>query len=286
MKPHRTFCLVLGLFLCASIFMFLAFTAEAAAASDYTEEACIECHGPGSEDSELVIDLEDYRASIHSEEVGCQDCHTQVIDDDHQETEGAGAVDCGQCHEQAQAHGSTDEPLDCHACHTRHAIRSKDDPDASIHADQLPITCGSCHPTATGDNGYFSWFPAWQIASHKKGDFAQAYERTQCLGCHQGAGAHGESDPLNDQTCYRCHPADGEGGGLWGKMHPVADRDSEPLIFAAAGLYQVAVVGGLLALFFQIIKRGRRTRVRAVEGVGKDPGAATKTLGRERGTER
>lgn len=290
MKPYRTFYLVLGLLLCASIFMVLAFTTGAAASSDYTEEACIECHGPDSEESELVIDLEAYRASIHSEEAGCQDCHTQVIDDGHQEIEGAGAVDCGQCHEQAQAHGSPDEPLDCHACHTRHAIRAKDDPDASIHAHRLPITCGGCHPAAAGGSDYFSWFPAWQIASHSKGDFAQVYEASQCLGCHQGAGAHGESEPLNDQTCYRCHTTDGEGGGIWGKMHPVADRDSQPLIFAAAGLYQVAVVGLLLALVFQIIKLARRGRGRAREGSGNgngyDPNNEAQTARRERGAER
>jgi hypothetical protein len=271
MKPLRLLCPLLGLLLCAAGVIPSALTAEAAASSAYTDEACIECHGPDGEESELKVDLEDYRASIHFEEAGCQDCHSEVIDDSHQEIEGSGAVDCGQCHEQAQQHGPPDDPLACHACHTHHAIRSPDDPAASVHADRLPVTCGGCHPEAAGDSGYFSWFPAWQIASHNKGDFAQAYERTQCLGCHQGAGAHGESEPLNDQTCHKCHASDGSAGSLWGRMHPVADRDSQPLIFAAAGLYQVAIVGVLLALVFQIVKRVRRGRVRSGEGEGTIP---------------
>jgi hypothetical protein len=258
--------------------LLLAFPA-AADASDYTDEACIECHGPGSDESELKVELEAYEASIHFEAAGCQECHTQVVDDSHQEAAGSGAVNCGQCHEQEQKHGPSDDPLACHACHSRHAIRSPDDPAASVHADRLPDTCGGCHPEAAGDGGYFSWFPAWQIASHNKGDFAQAYEGRQCLGCHQGAGAHGESEPLNDQTCHKCHATDGSSGSLWGRMHPAADRDSQPLIFAAAGLYQVAILGGLLTLVFQIVKRGRRTRtrvrIRAVEGEGDDPDAKT-----------
>jgi hypothetical protein len=217
-------------------------------ATDYTAEACIECHRMGSEESDRHINVDDYQASVHSQELTCQDCHTGVVDDTHQSEVGAGAVDCGDCHEQENRHGPVEARIQCHDCHTQHNIRSKSDPASTVHVDQLPATCGGCHPVASGESDYFSWFPSFQIASHKKGDFAQTYEKTSCLGCHQGAGAHGESEPINDQNCYKCHYSQTSAGAIWGEMHPQADRQSQPAIFAAASIYQVFIAIGLIVL--------------------------------------
>lgn len=245
----------------------------AASASDadaaYTDEECIACHRSGSDESDLQMSAEEYKASAHGDEIGCRECHTLVVDDAHQTTEGSGAVDCAACHEQENRHGMKgavgDRPL-CHDCHSRHNILSKEDPDSTVHAGQLPVTCGGCHPVSAGQTGFFSWFPSFQIASHAKADFGAAYTQDNCLGCHQGDGAHGESEPMNQQTCAKCHFSPDLDGAMWGRMHPEANLQTQPEVFAAASIYQVLIIIGLV-LFV-----GRRVRKRSPSDIAKtDP---------------
>ncbi len=63
----------------------------------YTPEDCIDCHGEKSQESALRIPVKIFQESIHAVELTCLDCHTNVVDDSHQETIGSGAVDCVQC---------------------------------------------------------------------------------------------------------------------------------------------------------------------------------------------
>jgi hypothetical protein len=229
----------------------LASETEPDAAAAYTPEECIECHRTGSEESGLQISVEAYEASVHGEEATCLDCHTGVVDDEHESTQGSGAVDCSECHEQENRHGQNgpeEQRPQCHDCHTRHNMLTKTDPASAVHPDQLPTTCAGCHAAAAGETGFFSWFPAFRIASHNKADFAIAYEKDNCLGCHQGAAAHGESEPINAQDCQKCHFSPEAAGAMWGAMHPTADRSVQPVIFAAASIYQVFIVIGLIAL--------------------------------------
>ncbi len=231
----------------------------------YTDEDCIECHRMGSQDSDLHIAMDTYEASVHSQEISCQECHTGVVDDDHQSVEGSGAVDCSDCHEQENRHGPEEERLQCHDCHPAHHMRSKTDPTSAVHPDRLPVTCGGCHPETSGDTDYFTWFPAFQIASHNKGDFGNAYETTNCLGCHQGAGAHGETEPINDDTCYKCHYSSETKGAVWGEMHPVADRKSQPVVFAAASIYQIFIVLGVVVLLGRFFRPRSRSGSRTID---------------------
>ncbi len=227
--------------------------------TEYTEEDCIQCHQTGSEDSELHISIEAFRGSAHNEEATCIDCHTGVIDDEHQNVEGSGATDCGECHEQENEHGQDGpekERPQCHDCHTRHNMLAKDNPASSVHASQLPVTCGECHPVASGKNrGYFAWFPSFQVASHNKADFSARFDKDNCLGCHQGAGAHGEMEPIDEQTCYKCHSPTLD-SAMWGLMHPDASRQSQPAVFATGVFYQV-FIGIALVLIVGMFFRKR-----------------------------
>ncbi|MDJ0817401.1 MAG: multiheme c-type cytochrome [Desulfobacterales bacterium] len=216
----------------------------------YTNEECIECHRTGSEEGGIYISIEEFKASVHAEEAGCQDCHTMVEDETHMETPGSGAVDCSSCHEQENRHGrgsNSGTRPQCYSCHTRHGMLGKDDPRSTVHASRLKETCRSCHPRESGQTDYISWLPSVQVASHSKQDFSQAYERTNCLGCHQGAGAHGEQEVINDQTCHTCHVTpDGE-NKLLGYIHSKAEN-RQPGVVAAASIYQVIlgflIIGG------------------------------------------
>ena len=234
----------------------LASTAETETETAYTSEDCIECHRTGSEESELHMSVKEFEASIHGGEVTCLECHTGVVDEEHQDIEGSGAVDCSACHEQENRHGlggPDNERPQCHDCHTRHGMLTETDPASTVHPDQLPTTCAGCHAAASGETSYFSWFPAFQIASHNKADFAASYDNDNCLGCHQGAAAHGETEPINEQDCHLCHLSPEADGAMWGVMHPVADKKSQPAVFAAASIYQVFIIVGLAMLLGKVL---------------------------------
>jgi len=224
----------------------------------YTQQDCIDCHGRKKSKSQLHIPVEKFEASVHAQEdITCMDCHTGVKDDSHQETPGAGDVDCGQCHDQQNRHGphGLDNRPQCHSCHSKHNILAKDAPDSSVNPKRLKTTCRRCHPTESGDTDYLSWLPSWQIASHKKANFGRDYGRSNCIGCHQGQAAHGETDVINEQDCYRCHASRRGKSLLLGFMHPRADIESQPGIFSAALVYQLLIALLLIGGFGFWVRR-------------------------------
>jgi hypothetical protein len=265
MKTHLIKSIPLPLMMLLLAFTGFAWAAPSESDTSYSNQECIECHQLGSEESDLQISLEVYQNSAHGTELTCLDCHTGIRDEAHIDEEGSGRVDCNECHEQENRHGAGSpkkakadiaQQPQCHDCHTRHNIRGKDDPDSTVHASQLPGTCHSCHPVQSGAKTFFSWLPAFQIASHPKADFAMAYETENCLGCHQGKGAHGDDQPINDQQCYKCHGASDAKGAMWGYIHPNPDADLQPTVFASAIIYQIALAGFfivLLGMFLNLV---------------------------------
>jgi hypothetical protein len=230
----------------------------------YTPEDCNKCHGEGSSGSMLHISLSEFKDSIHSRSgIICQDCHTDVIDEDHQRVKGSGSVDCSQCHDQENRHGLKSEKEkrpQCYSCHTKHNILEKDSELSTVHPKQLKETCKACHPAECGETNYLSWFPSIQVASHSKQDFSRAYEKDNCLGCHQGMAAHGEEGLLNNQNCHICHlPLKGR-ASLRGYIHPKADHKKQPSVFAAAIVYQLVILILLWGGFkFYIRKLSQKT---------------------------
>ena len=237
-------------FLFYFLVLFIFFTAYNAWA--YTPEDCNKCHKEGSTGSILHISIKEFNTSIHGRKITCQDCHASVKDEGHETMKGSGAVDCSECHEQENRHGSQSKTEDrprCYSCHTKHGIFERDKEVSSVHPEQLKETCKGCHPVECGQTDYLSWLPSIQIATHKKQAFSRAYEKSNCLGCHQGMAAHGEEKPLNDQDCYKCHLSQKGQATLWGYIHTRADFKKQPVIFAAAIIYLVFLVvlswGGL-----------------------------------------
>jgi hypothetical protein len=222
----------------------------------YTRDDCIRCHRDGSRESTLHLSIEALEGSVHGTKFSCRDCHTGVTGDDHTVMRGSGTVSCNACHDQENGHGKragiADRPW-CASCHTKHDIRRKDDPGSSVHPTRLRRTCGQCHPVECGETGYLAWLPSVQINSHGKQDAGRRYERTNCLGCHQGQAAHGEDEPLDEQDCHKCHRQEDGRGELLGYIHARADFRKQPAVFAAAVAYQFAlgalVVGGLRFLY-------------------------------------
>jgi hypothetical protein len=213
----------------------------------YTPEECVRCHHLGSTESTLQISIEEFKASAHGEEVTCPECHTRVVDEKHETTKGSGVADCSECHEEENRHGIQSKEKDrpqCYSCHTRHDILGADREDSSIHQGQLTKTCKGCHPVACGKTDALSWLPSLQISSHGKEDFSREYTKGNCLGCHQGMAAHGETYPLNDMDCHLCHAPRNGKGPLLGYIHPKADPREQPSTFAAGLAY--ALLGVVL----------------------------------------
>ncbi len=184
----------------------LIFTA-AQAAFAYTSQDCINCHKIGSSESTLQISIDEFKSSVHGEEATCQECHTLVEDEATKPTwirvrwTAAAAMSrkIPMAGDQKRVrHPNVIPAIPGMECWQR-TIRS------SVHPQRLKETCRSCHPRECGQTDYFSWLPSLQVASHSKQDFSQEYSTTDCLGCHQGSAAHGEQEPINDQTCFTCH---------------------------------------------------------------------------------
>ncbi|MFZ7110733.1 MAG: multiheme c-type cytochrome [Desulfatiglandales bacterium] len=228
----------------------------------YTQEDCVQCHGEKGGMSQFRISFEEFQGSVHGRDLICLDCHRGVKDKGHEEKRGSGVVACGDCHDQENRHGLQSKQgnrPECHACHTRHGILPKDDTSSSIHFSRLVVTCRNCHAAECGDAGLLARLPSIRIASHKKQDFYRSYERTNCIGCHQGAAVHGEDEPVDDQACNTCHTPVGGRPGLWGTMHPKADLKTQPGTFAAAVISPViimALLGG--AVGFGLKRRIKR----------------------------
>ena len=216
---------------------------------------CTSCHSRDSSQSRLRIDVEAFNQSVHAGLDGCTDCHSQVEIVDGACVHGSGTVNCADCHDQENLHGLSglegNRP-DCYHCHTRHAILPTDAPGSSVNPNRLAETCANCHPAQSGRVDYLSWLPSLKIATHPKADFSAGdYRDTNCLGCHQGRAAHGETGPINNASCPRCHMA--EPGGrppILGFSHPQADPNQQPGVFIIAIVYQVVIlvflVGGLV----------------------------------------
>ena len=224
-------------------------------ASDYKTADCIECHWQEATKSIMKIDVYGFSTSVHASRFRCFDCHQGVTSDKHISQAGSGAVNCARCHQKLNRHGGTvssEFRPQCHQCHTRHKIFRTTDPASTVYRQNLKQTCQRCHPEESGQMSYLSWLPSIRIESHNKQDLGTSYEKDDCLACHQGQAAHGESETLVQDKCYRCHMTPDGKNALLGTVHPKADRTSQPGVYAIAFAYQFGVVfllwGGLRRL--------------------------------------
>jgi len=233
-----------------SIILLLASTAWG-----FSDDQCIRCHGLQSTESNLRIDAEQYADSIHASEMGCTDCHTVPDGKEHFTRKDFKAVDCRQCHDQDNRH-SGDGRVQCFECHSRHAVFSSDDPRSSLHGNNLKQTCGTCHPLQAQAAGLSGWITT-AIASHPKQDPAGSYNMGMCVGCHQGQAAHGETEPVSDQNCHRCHGPLAKHAMLLGYMHTAGGGQARIVRGVAVGISFLGLVAALWLANVSLKKIGR-----------------------------
>lgn len=212
----------------------------------YEQADCLRCHREGSSKSNLTINQVAYENSVHYKEITCMDCHTGIVDNTHSKQKDSGKVDCGTCHEQKNRHGLNPQGTgirpQCHDCHTKHVILGKDDPDSSVHPGHFFRTCVTCHSSQFGHAGFLTWLPSVQIKTHGKQDFSCDFDEQDCLGCHQGQGAHGEATVLNDSGCWKCHFPRNDRAGVIGDIHPKPASKKGILHGVAGIIYGIAAL--------------------------------------------
>ena len=99
----------------------------------------------------------------------CVDCHKshQIDDPTTAQAHLASAENCGGCHEdylttfRDSFHGKADDlgmakGASCADCHTPHKNLAADNPESSVHPDNVMQTCGNCHENATASFATFA----------------------------------------------------------------------------------------------------------------------------------
>jgi len=201
------------------------------------QSSCFDCHGEksfsktldsGAEKS-LYISDSTFHTSVHGG-LDCVDCHTDAKGDPHPEN--LKKVNCGTCHEEAQAQyekgghgqsakqGSGDAPT-CASCHGSHDIFSSSDPRSKTYASNLPKTCGVCHSKeGVASNRELSVsepFEKFERGIHgralKSGNIAAA-SCNSCHGSHLLLPMSDPQSPINHnnlaKTCGQCHTQESE----------------------------------------------------------------------------
>lgn len=251
----------------------------------------------------LHVDWQGYLASTHGQKgIECVDCHADADPNFHPRT-GYARVDCRACHAQRppegvfppdalkrlEAKGIKAPPKEtwkaetwaktkhgraweagnpaapaCAHCHTAHYQRPSVDPASTVHRRNLSATCGLCHVDQVRSYDVGGALARFRLGGHGKGDLSNRYAVSECLGCHQGEGAHGE-ETVTGQTCPTCHRVPAEPRDVaWTSFHIRPQAADQPLARALrwgyAALFWGAVgVAGLVVVFLGFSTLYRRS---------------------------
>ena len=151
--------------------------AQVDAGDDYTNAQCTECHEEMADDHAL---------SVHGS-IECLSCHTQAVEEDHEEI----------------------APVDCRQCHAPHD-------EKVIHDAHTRVTCNACHmkggiPTAGPESESVTWSGTFRPGSALLPHQAVRLETdARCGNCHFRGNKLGASSmilPAKSILCMPCHVA-------------------------------------------------------------------------------
>ncbi len=203
-------------------YLFFLLTASLALAQ--TNSECIDCH----DDFNSTL----FRESIHGD-MECVECHTLPPGHDVDSNLVTTAVNCADCHEDAQeeyemsVHRFYRDDADlpgagCTDCHGTHNIFSYDDKNSTIYKLNIEKTCGNCHgkPEVLARLGFRGMGP---VGLYKSSVHARILHRDTekdaptCITCH---GYHSIVHQSDDKclynkrhlssTCGQCHEKEQE----------------------------------------------------------------------------
>ena len=164
----------------------------------------------------LYVDPRDWKADVHREYgMSCIDCHVEATPFSHP-VGGFLGKDCAVCHsEECEEFARTVHAIQtdtetipaCFDCHTKHSVKRKNDPQASISEQKMASMCSSCHPSEAASKTWFNTLVFFRVSGHKKEDISGQYDMSQCINCHFKDGAHGQPNVL-EERCATCHRSD------------------------------------------------------------------------------
>jgi len=243
----------------------------------------------GSE-ARLYVDLELFKQTKHGQKLECIDCHEDAAASRHCRP-GFQKVNCLACHSKIKGvfpygarerlqkkgvrmpkrklvgdsyyrkskHGQAfmaakPNAPNCYGCHTRHYVFGKRDKRSTVNRANLVTTCGACHKERKIDT-LLGRLATFRLQAHRKGDLSFAYDRDNCIDCHQGNAVHGER--VSEAPCARCHDTTKKIKGValagLGPFHLYPNPETQYPVWCTRNLYGVllllfgaAVVVGLL----------------------------------------
>jgi len=108
---------------------------------------CVDCHG-----NHQVMDKDDENNPL-SNSAGivklCSDCHADYEIIESYDLPAGMTEAYGESYHGLAVRGGSTITANCESCHGNHDIRTSIDPLSSIYKDNLPFTCGECHPGAS-----------------------------------------------------------------------------------------------------------------------------------------
>ena len=201
----------------------------ATAGWSFAQQPCEDCHGEPSfamEDSSghsrsLFVTDASLANSVHAG-FGCNDCHAGVTEIPHAEK--LPAVDCGTCHDAAQAEfrqsihakaEGNDAPA-CADCHGVHDIRAVADSVSLMNPSQQAYTCGRCHSDPRLVQKYDipikDPLKAYRNSVHGWLTLTKHQSAATCSSCHGGHLILAANEPTSTlsrrnipKTCGQCH---------------------------------------------------------------------------------
>lgn len=244
-------------------------------AFSYEIDACLECH----QDRNLVrvdeetgevfsqfVDRQGFLNSTHGRMYyNCIMCHTEATPEEHP-AEGYPEVSCAECHQEIQdafeksTHGMLDPAIAadiprCYDCHTRHDIMFVDEPESSVHKDNIAATCGACHGEQAAPP--LVSFLASRIKGHGKESSGCTHSTQNCMDCHFDAVNHGQKQEKT-ALCMSCH-AEGRPEALLGTVHRSGFLGS-PLLLSVIIIFWIAAVVGVFFFIKASLGNNKKNR--------------------------
>ncbi|MFZ6032945.1 MAG: cytochrome c3 family protein [Melioribacter sp.] len=169
---------------------------------------CLDCH-------EVSIEK-----SVHFEAIECQDCHQDVVDEEHMD-KGAEKVDCTMCHDDKMASVENDihhrlkikNAPGCVSCHGSHNVKK---PSNSLSTNSRTY-CSKCHEAKPLLTSYHAEKISKDncLSCHKKEDVkltlpTSVHSKLECADCHSYIAQNISKHPKNLKitevaNCYLCH---------------------------------------------------------------------------------
>ncbi|MFA3782389.1 cytochrome c3 family protein [Melioribacteraceae bacterium 4301-Me] len=171
---------------------------------------CLDCH-------ENVI-----ANSVHEKIIGCEDCHTDVKNEEHID-KGAKKVNCSVCHEEYAESMKNDihrrlktvkNAPTCTTCHDTHKIISAEKVSdkskqycGKCHADMSTTLASTYHVKRTSSNVCFECHEQKDIKPHLS---QSVHKNLECADCHNYIAKNLNEHPQNVKVtqkadCYLCH---------------------------------------------------------------------------------